>query len=141
MIYVPSAWSTDNTNLSDDLLARVTRQIGQQIRSDGKPLGVAMCYCCGSILWSRVDNSHTHLVRLDLDDETIPAVAYQCAMATNGRGYLDYYHKSDKLYACSVCSSYKSPTEYSITFHVGKADKSCTSEWDRIWYTLCKFCV
>ena len=92
-----------------------------------------MCYCCGSILWSRVDNSHTNLVKLDIDDEVIPAVAYQCAMTTNGRGYLDYHHKSGKLYACSVCSSYKSPTEYSITFHVGKAVKPCTLEWDMVY--------
>ena len=51
----------------------------------------------------------------------------------NGRGYLDYRHKSGKLYACSVCNSYKSPTEYSTTFHVGKTDKSCTSEWDMVY--------
>ena len=72
-----------------------------------------MCYCCGSILWSRVDNSHTHLVRLDLDDENIPAVAYQCAMAINSKGCLEYHHKSGKLYACSVCTTFKNPKEYS----------------------------
>ena len=36
------------------------------MRCDEKPLGIGMCYCCGSILWSRVDNSHTHLVNLDV---------------------------------------------------------------------------
>ena len=87
---LPSAWDTDKTNLSlsDNLLARAKRRIGQQVRFDAKPLGIAMCYCCGSILWSRVDNSHTHLVKLDFDDKTIPAVAYQCAMAINDRGTL-----------------------------------------------------
>ena len=130
---LPNAWDTDTTNLSDNLLLRVKKRIGQQIRFDAKPLGVAMCYCCGSILWSRVDNSHTHLVKLTIDEETIPAVAYQYAMATNGRGYLDYRHKSGKLYACSVCSSYKSPAEYSITFHVGKTHRSSTSEWDMVY--------
>ena len=106
-----SAWDTDKTNLSlsDNLLARAKRQIGQQVRFDAKPLGIAMCYCCDSILWSRVDNSHTHLVRLDLDDETIPAVAYQSAMAVNTKGYLEYHHKSGKLYACSVCAAFKNP--------------------------------
>ena len=69
-------------------------------------------------LWSRVDNSHTHLVRLVLDDETIPAVAYQCVMAINGRGYLHYCHKSDKLYVCLVCAIFKNPKEYGILFHV-----------------------
>ena len=47
-------------------------------------------YCCGSILWSRVDNSHTHLVKLDLHDTVIPAVAYQCAMEASSKGFLDY---------------------------------------------------
>ena len=82
---LPSIWDTDKTNLSlsDNLLTRAKKRIGQQVRFDAKPLGIAMCYCCGSILWSRVDNSHTHLVKLDLDDETIPAVAYQCSYHDN----------------------------------------------------------
>ena len=129
---LPSAWDTDKTNvsLSDNLLARAKRRIGQQVRFDAKALGIAMCYCCGSILWSRVDNSHTHLVKLDLDDKIIPAVAYQCAMAINGRGYLEYRHKSGKLYACSVCTTFKHPKEYGLTFHIGKTNKSSTLEWD-----------
>ena len=92
MTYLVHAWDTDKTNLSlsDDLLARAKRQIGQQVRLDSKPLGIAMCYCCGSILWSRVDKIILIiLVRLDLDDETIPVVAYQCAMAIHVMGYLD----------------------------------------------------
>ena len=129
---LPSAWDTDKTNLSlsDDLLTRAKKRIGQQVRFDAKPLGIAMCYCCGSILWSRVDNSHTHLVRLDLNDEIIPAAAYQCAMTINGSGHLDYRHKSGKLYACSVCNTFKNPKEYSITFHMGKTNKLSTLEWD-----------
>ena len=87
----------------------------------------------GSILWSRVDNSHTHLVNLDLEDEIIPAVAYQCAMVTNSRGCLKYRHKSGKLYTCSVCSSYKNPSEYDLTFQVGKTHKLSTTEWDMIY--------
>ena len=129
---LPSAWYTDKPSLplSDNLLTRAKRRIGQQVRFDTKPLGIAMCYCCGSILWSRVDNSHAHLVKHDLDDETIPAVAYQCTMAINGRGYLEYRHKSGKLYACSVCAALKNPKEYSIAFHVRKTNKSSTLEWD-----------
>ena len=79
-----------------------------------------MCYCCSSILWSWVDNSHTRLVRLDLDDENIPVVAnYQCGMAINGKGCLELCNKSGKLYAHSVCATFKNPKEYNITFHVG----------------------
>ena len=60
------------------------KRIRQQVRFDAKPLGIGMCYCCGSILWSRVDNSHTRLVNLDVEDKTIPAVAYQHAMMISG---------------------------------------------------------
>ena len=74
------------------------------MRFDAKSLGIGMCYCCGSILWSRVDNSHTCLANLDVEDKAIPAVAYQCAMVISGRGSFDYRHKSGKLYVCSVCS-------------------------------------
>ena len=38
------------------------KYVRKQIRFDSKPLGKAMCYYCGSILWSRVDNCHTNLV-------------------------------------------------------------------------------
>ena len=51
--------------------------IGQQYRFDSKTLGIGMCYCCGSILLSRVDNCHTNLVAIDIKDKDIPAVAYQ----------------------------------------------------------------
>ena len=132
---LPSAWDTDKTNLSlpDNLLVRAKRRIGQQVRFDAKPLGIAMCYCCGSILWSRVDNCHTHLVKLDLEDKIIPAVAYQHTMVASGRGYLNYRHKSGKLYSCSACNSYKNPTEYSSIFHVGKTDKPSTVDWDMVY--------
>ena len=39
-------------------------------------LAIGMCYCCGSILWSQVDNSHTSLVDIDLTVEQIPAVGF-----------------------------------------------------------------
>ena len=130
---LPTSWNTDSLSLNDDLLVRAKKRIGQQVRFDAKPLGIGMCYCCGSILWSRVDNSHTHLVDLDLEDEIIPAVAYQCTMVTSGKGYLKYRHKSGKLYACSVCNSYKNPGDYSITFHVGKTPNFNTTEWDMFY--------
>ena len=130
---LPTSWNTDSLSLSDDLLVRAKKRIGQQVRFDTKPLGIGMCYCCGSILWSRVDNSHTRLVNLDVDDKAIPAVAYRRAMLISGRGYLDYHHKSGKLYVCSVCSSYKNPAEYSLTFHVGKTPSLTITEWDMVY--------
>ena len=41
--------------------------------------------------------------------------------------------QSGKMYSCSVCSSFKLPTEYSLKFHVGKTEKSSTSEWDMVY--------
>ena len=130
---LPTSWNTDSLSLSDDLLVRAKKRIGQQVRFDAKPLGIGMCYCCGSILWSRVDNSHTHLVNLDIEDKAIPAVAYQRTMLISGRGSLDYRHKSGKLYVCSACSSYKNPAEYSLTFHVGKTPSLTITEWDMVY--------
>ena len=54
-------------------------------------------------------------------------------MVISGKEHLDYCHKSGKLYACSVCSSYKNPTEYNLTFHVGKTDNLTTAKWDMVY--------
>ena len=72
-----SSYVEDQLSLSDELMARAQKRIAQQIRFDCKPLAIGMCYCCGSILWSRVDNSHTNLVDIELTENQIPAVAYQ----------------------------------------------------------------
>ena len=94
---LPTSWNTYSLSLNDNLLVRTKKWIGQQVRFDAKPLGIGICYCCGSILWSRIDNSHARLVNLDVEDKAVPAVAYQCAMMISGRGFLDYRHKSSKL--------------------------------------------
>jgi len=88
-----------------------------------------MCYCCGSILWSRVHNSHTNLVDIDLTVKQIPAVAHQKALLSAGKGILEYRHKSGKLYACAVCKSLKHIIEYK--FHIGNANETLpVDEWD-----------
>jgi len=81
-----------------------------------KPLAIGICYCCGRILWSRVDNCHTNLVDIDLIEEQIPAVGYQKALLSAGKGICEYRHKGGKLYVCAVCKMLKSPAQYS--FHV-----------------------
>ena len=130
-------WNTESASLSitNEVLGRGKRRIGQQIRFDSKPLGVAMCYCCGSILWSRVDgSSHTSLVDVDISEEDIPALAYRRAMLQNKTGDLTYVHNNGKLYACGTCKSYDSPDELATVFHVGKvADDTGTlpvTEWE-----------
>ena len=130
---LPTAWNTNSLSLNDELLVRAKKRIGQQVRFDAKPLGIGMCYCCGSVLWSRVDNSHTRLVNIDVDNKSVPAIAYQNAMKITNRGFLDFRHKSGKLYVCSVCSSYKNPTELSLKFHVGKTPTLTVTEWDMVY--------
>ena len=119
---LPVEWNTNEVNLSvsEGMLCKARKYIGQQIRFDSKPLAIAMCYCCGSILWSRVDNCHTSLVDVHIEEKDIPAVAYQKVMYQNNRIVLEYCHKGGKYYACSACKSYKTPTQFNIDFHVGK---------------------
>ena len=103
------------------------KYVGKQIRFDSKPLlGEAMCYCCGSILWSRVDNCHTNLVDICINEEDIPAVAYQKVKCHNKDNILQYHHKNGRLYACSVCKSFSAPSELNIEFHVP------IEEWDMV---------
>ena len=116
-------------SLTDELFALAKKRIAQQIRFDSKPLAIGMCYCCGSILWSRVDNSHTNLVDINLTEELIPAVAYQKALLIAGKGLLEYRHKSGKLYACAVCKTFKFPSDYKL--HIGYLDEKLPIQnWD-----------
>ena len=130
-------WNTDGASLSvsNELLKRGKRHIGQQVRFDSKPLGIAMYYCCGSILWSKVDGScHTNLVDIE---ENIPAFAYKRAMLQNNTGDLTYVHTNGKLYSCGSCKAFESPEDLPIVFHVGKvAEDNSTlpvTEWEMVY--------
>ena len=135
---LPITWNTgvESLSLNDDMLKRGRKCIGQQIRFDSKPLGIGMCYCCGSVLWSRVDNCHTNLVNIDTEEKNIPARAYLKFMCHNNNSeiVLQYRHKSGKLFACTVCKSFKSPSEFNSEMHVGKVkvddDVLPVHEWD-----------
>jgi hypothetical protein len=65
-------------NVDNELLDACARRISQQRTFDRKPLGLAVCYGCGHLLWSTVDGAHTFLVDkpngMSEDDE--PASAY-----------------------------------------------------------------
>jgi len=105
---LPITWNMNKEclSLNDDLLNRCIRFIGQQIRFDSKPLGIGMRYCCGSILWYTVDNYHTNLVYVDIEEKNIPAVAIQKVMSHNNGTVLEYRHKSGKLYASALCANH-----------------------------------
>ena len=58
-IQLPEHWDKSETSLNvDDLLSVCSRRIAQQRTYDKKPLGVAVCYGCGHMLWSCVDGAH-----------------------------------------------------------------------------------
>ena len=65
-------------SVDEYLLKACSRRICQQRTYDKKPLGIAVCYRCGHMLWSCVDGAHTFLVSkpcgMSEDDE--PASAY-----------------------------------------------------------------
>ena len=132
-------WNTDSASISisNELLKRGKRRIGQQVRFDNKPLGIGMCYCCGSILWSRVDGSHTNLVDIDVSEENIPGFAYKRAMLQDNTGDLTYVHTNGKLYSCGNCKAFESPDELPIVFHVGKVTDDNSSlpvtEWEMVY--------
>ena len=56
-IALPADWdhSYDSVNTDDELLDACARRIAQQHTFDKKPLGLAVCYGCGHLLWSCVD--------------------------------------------------------------------------------------
>ena len=62
-IELPTEWDHSDELVNDDeLLGLCRRRIAQQRTYGKKPLGVAVCYWCGHVLWSCVDGAHTFLV-------------------------------------------------------------------------------
>ena len=69
-------------NVDYELLNVCARRIAQQRTFDKKPLGIAVCYGCGHLLWSCVDGAHTFLVNKPsgMTEADAPASAYLRAM-------------------------------------------------------------
>ena len=65
-------------NVDDELLDACARRISQQCTFDRKPPGLAVCYGCGHLLWSRVDAVHNCLVdKLSgISEDEAPASSY-----------------------------------------------------------------
>ena len=79
-IHLPTEWdlSPQFINVDSDLLSVCKRRIAQQRTYDKKPLGIAVCYKCGHMLWSCVDGAHTFLVNKPsgMSEGEAPASAY-----------------------------------------------------------------
>ena len=95
-IELPTEW--DHLVIFDDqLLGLCSRKIAQQRTYDKKPLGVAVCYRCGHMLWSSVDGTNTFLVSKPsgMSEEEAPASAYLRAVPNCVAGFV--YTERGKL--------------------------------------------
>ena len=137
-IQLPGVWNHSNelVNVDDELLDTCARRIAQQRTFDKKPLGLAVCYGCGHMLWSCVDGAHTFLVNRpsDMSKDEAPASAYLQAVPTCTAGFV-YTERGtstkERWYSCGYCKSGQIPPEQ----HVGNVfDASSVvkpiNEWD-----------
>ena len=65
-------------------------RISQQRTFYRKPLGLAVCYGCGHLLWSTVDGAHTFLVHKpsSMSESDAPASAYLRAVSSCTAGFV-----------------------------------------------------
>ena len=81
---LPMEWDTcpEYVNISETMLKRCTQRLAQKQRFDLKPLGEALCWQCGKILWTGVDGSHHICVEppVGLTSKDAPAMAYKRAV-------------------------------------------------------------
>ena len=111
-------WCTDKqmVNMSASKLKKLEKLIIKQCKFDSTPLGKAVCWKCGRILYGSVSSSRTCLVHppRNMTEAEAPASTYLQAFSyDNG---LTYVHTSGKWYSCPTCNREKTiPTEQ----HVG----------------------
>ena len=129
---------TDQVNMSEDTLRQCTRRVVQQRRFDARPLGEAICWQCGKVLWSRPDSNHTCLVHPPhgLSEDDAPASAYlravpDCNLTFVKPGREDAF-ESDRWYCCSYCHTHQIPLEFQVgdVFSSDPTDLKTVVEWD-----------
>ena len=111
---VEEQWCTDSNvlNVSEEKLKRIKNLIVKQKKFDSLPLGKAVCWKCGKILYSTVDNSRTCLIPppKDVTIEKAPGDAYLKALPYEHK--LTFIHTNGKWYSCPVCKKGKAiPTD------------------------------
>ena len=106
----PTEWDTSEklVNLDDELLDMCARRITQQRTFDRKPLGLAVCYGCGHLLWSCVDGAHTFLINKpsSMTEDEAPASAYLRSVPNCSAGFV-YSERGgstkERWYCCPSC--------------------------------------
>ena len=87
-------------NVSAAKLKRLEKLIAKQCKFDATPLGKAVCWKCGRILYANVSSSRTYLVLppKGMTEAKAPASAYLQALPYNNG--LNFVHDSGKWYSC-----------------------------------------
>ena len=110
---LPSEWdlSEETLNLDEALLTACARRVCQQRTFDGKSLGVGVCYGCGHMLFTCVDNVHTYLIDKPSGwtEDDAPASAYLTFM------YSERSSTKQSWYFCGNCKNTTIPQDQ----HVG----------------------
>ena len=141
-IQLPSDWchSNDLINVDIELLDTCARRISQQRTFDRKPLGLAVCYGCGHLLWSCVDGAHTFLVDKPsgMTEDEAPASAYLQVVPSCTAGFV-YTERGtstkERWYSCPYCRCNTIPSNLPSNQHIGCVlDPSLNvkpiNEWD-----------
>ena len=111
-------WCTDEkmVNVSAAKLKQLESLITKECKFDSTPLGKAVCWKCGRVLFANVGTSRTYLVLppKGMTESEAPASAYLRALPYNNG--LTFVHDTGKWYSCPTCKRGKAiPTEQ----HVG----------------------
>ena len=137
-VVVPTDWdhSVELVNINSSLLDACGRRIAQQCTFDKKPLGVAVCYGCGHLLWSCVDGAHTFLVNKPSGktEDDAPASAYLRTVpnCTASFVYTERGNSTkERWYCCPYCKSNQIPSDQQVG-HVLDASLNAKpiDEWD-----------
>ena len=115
-IELPTEWdlSGETLNLCENLLSACARRISQQRTCDVKSLGVGVCYGCGHVLFTSVDNVHTFLIEKPsgLTDDDAPASAYLKAVPNCALTFV-YTERGnstkERWYSCGNCNNTSIP--------------------------------
>ena len=111
-------WCTEKQVLNVDAakLNKLTKLITKECKFDSTPLGKAICWKCGRILYSNVGSNRTYLVLppKGMTEAEAPATAYLQALPYDND--LTFCHINGKWFSCPTCKRGKTiPTEQ----HVG----------------------
>ena len=136
-VVVPTDWdhSVELVNINSSLLDACGRRIAQQRTFDKKPLGVAVCYGCGHLLWSCVDGAHTFLVNKPSgkSEDDAPASAYLRTVpnCTASFVYTERGNSTKERWYCPYCKSTQIPSDQQVG-HVLDASLNAKpiDEWD-----------